>query len=91
MLATLGASALPSSDHELDTDDLHAEDFDVDADDDASGSKPKKKRKLIKSGDKKYGCPHPDCGKAYSRAEHLYRHQLNRMLCCMRHFYTHTY
>lgn len=46
--------------------------------DDISDPKPKKKRKIIKPGDKKYNCPHADCGKAYSRAEHLYRHQLNR-------------
>ena len=46
--------------------------------DDTSSSKPKKKRRIIKESDKKYECPHPECGKAYSRAEHLYRHQLNR-------------
>lgn len=58
----------------------------VDEDDDATwevdgdvDAQPKKKRKVIKNGDKKYHCPHEDCGKAYSRAEHLYRHQLNRM------------
>ena len=57
----------------------------VDEDDDAAwevdgdiDAQPKKKRKVIKNGDKKYHCPHEDCGKAYSRAEHLYRHQLNR-------------
>ncbi|KAI7119968.1 hypothetical protein KC324_g18539 [Hortaea werneckii] len=56
----------------------------VDDDDDATwevdgniDAQPKKKRKVIKNGDKKYHCPHEDCGKAYSRAEHLYRHQLN--------------
>jgi hypothetical protein len=35
--------------------------------------------------DKKFPCPHEGCGKSYSRAEHLYRHQLNRKsiyLCC---------
>lgn len=43
-------------------------------------SKPtKKKRRVIKTPDKKYQCPADDCGKSYSRAEHLYRHQLNRM------------
>ncbi|EME79600.1 uncharacterized protein MYCFIDRAFT_190439 [Pseudocercospora fijiensis CIRAD86] len=40
-------------------------------------TKPKKKRRIIKTSDKKYECPQPDCGKSYSRAEHLYRHQLN--------------
>ena len=46
--------------------------------DELADAKPRKKRKIIKNGDKKYQCPHPDCGKSYSRAEHLYRHQLNR-------------
>nr|POE87805.1 hypothetical protein CFP56_11034 [Quercus suber] len=46
--------------------------------DDLSESKPKKKRRVIKTSDKKYQCPTEDCGKSYSRAEHLYRHQLNR-------------
>ncbi|KAK3075751.1 hypothetical protein LTR53_000689 [Teratosphaeriaceae sp. CCFEE 6253] len=51
--------------------------FEVDEVDDLADTKPRKKRKLIKNSDKKYQCPHGDCGKAYSRAEHLYRHQLN--------------
>ncbi|KAF2774580.1 hypothetical protein EJ03DRAFT_8967 [Teratosphaeria nubilosa] len=46
-------------------------------DDELDDGKPRKKRKLVKNGDKKYQCPHEECGKAYSRAEHLYRHQLN--------------
>ena len=38
-----------------------------------------RKRKRSRKGlDKKYHCPHDGCGKSYSRAEHLYRHQLNR-------------
>lgn len=45
--------------------------------DDLAETKPKKKRRVIKTFDKKYQCPAADCGKAYSRAEHLYRHQLN--------------
>jgi len=53
--------------------------FEVDEVDDLADAKPKKKRKIIKNSDKKYQCPHGDCGKSYSRAEHLYRHQLNRM------------
>ncbi|PGG99176.1 hypothetical protein AJ79_08668 [Helicocarpus griseus UAMH5409] len=38
-----------------------------------------KKRKRSRKGDseKKFDCKHPGCGKSYSRAEHLYRHQLN--------------
>jgi len=46
--------------------------------DEIADNKPKKKRKLVKNGDKKYQCPEGGCGKSYSRAEHLYRHQLNR-------------
>lgn len=42
-------------------------------------NKMERKRKRSRKGlDKKYLCPHEDCGKSYSRAEHLYRHQLNR-------------
>lgn len=38
-----------------------------------------RKRKRSRKGlDKKFDCPHKGCGKSYSRAEHLYRHQLNR-------------
>lgn len=59
------------------------EDQDVEMDDaehevdELAATKPKKKRRVIKTFDKKYECPAKDCGKAYSRAEHLYRHQLN--------------
>ena len=38
----------------------------------------KKRRRSRKGMDKKFECPHEGCGKSYSRAEHLYRHQLNR-------------
>lgn len=40
----------------------------------------KKRRRSRKGLDKKFECPHEGCGKSYSRAEHLYRHQLNRTL-----------
>ena len=39
----------------------------------------RKRRRSRKGLDKKFECPHSGCGKSYSRAEHLYRHQLNRM------------
>ena len=43
------------------------------------GEPPKKKRRVAKPNpDKKFDCKHEGCGKSYSRAEHLYRHQLNR-------------
>lgn len=40
----------------------------------------KKRRKTVKipDKDKKYQCAQPHCGKRYSRAEHLSRHNLNR-------------
>lgn len=56
-------------------DDENAE---VEQVDEADDTQPRKKRRVIQSSDKKYICPHPECGKRYSRAEHLYRHQLNR-------------
>ncbi|KAF2002258.1 hypothetical protein P154DRAFT_144179 [Amniculicola lignicola CBS 123094] len=43
---------------------------------DANGSS-RKRRRSRKGLDKKFECPHEGCGKSYSRAEHLYRHQLN--------------
>jgi hypothetical protein len=40
---------------------------------------PKKRRRVAKpNAEKKFECKHEGCGKSYSRAEHLYRHQLNR-------------
>lgn len=45
----------------------------------ASGAGSSRKRRRSRKGlDKKFECPHEGCGKSYSRAEHLYRHQLNR-------------
>ncbi|KAF2091689.1 hypothetical protein K490DRAFT_31945 [Saccharata proteae CBS 121410] len=46
----------------------------------AGGTSRKRRRSrkgLDKKSDKKFECPHEGCGKSYSRAEHLYRHQLN--------------
>ena len=40
--------------------------------------KPRKRKRSRKGLDKKFDCPFEGCGKSYSRAEHLYRHQLNR-------------
>ncbi|EYE98720.1 putative C2H2 finger domain protein [Aspergillus ruber CBS 135680] len=42
---------------------------------DAAAKKRKRTRKVYT--DKKFVCSHESCGKSYSRAEHLYRHQLN--------------
>ncbi|KAF2125136.1 hypothetical protein P153DRAFT_325611 [Dothidotthia symphoricarpi CBS 119687] len=46
------------------------------ADGEATGGS-RKRRRSRKGLDKKFECPHEGCGKSYSRAEHLYRHQLN--------------
>ena len=81
MMAEVGGGGAGPIDHHIDEDPLSNEDVDEDAEhevDDLEDSKPRKKRRVIKTSDKKYECQHPDCGKAYSRAEHLYRHQLNR-------------
>lgn len=44
----------------------------------SSAEAPSRKRRRSRKGlDKKFECPHPGCGRTYSRAEHLYRHQLN--------------
>ena len=40
--------------------------------------KPRKRKRSRKGLDKNVPCKHDGCGKKYSRAEHLYRHQLNR-------------
>ncbi|KAI4740507.1 hypothetical protein E4T50_09069 [Aureobasidium sp. EXF-12298] len=47
-------------------------------DEDGTNPRPaKRKRTSSKPKDKRYECPHEGCDKSYSRAEHLYRHQLN--------------
>ncbi|EKD19783.1 uncharacterized protein L3040_001872 [Drepanopeziza brunnea f. sp. 'multigermtubi'] len=48
-------------------------------DEHSSGTEgPTRKRRRSRKGlDKKFECPQDGCGKSYSRAEHLYRHQLN--------------
>ncbi|MBE7182682.1 MAG: hypothetical protein INR71_15995 [Terriglobus roseus] len=54
-------------------------DDDMDQGPDGTGAGSSKKRRRSRKGlDKKFECPHDGCGKSYSRAEHLYRHQLNR-------------
>ena len=44
----------------------------------ANGGKPRKRKRSRKRLEKSFVCPFQDCGRSYSRAEHLYRHQLNR-------------
>ncbi|KAF2824391.1 hypothetical protein CC86DRAFT_371739 [Ophiobolus disseminans] len=52
-----------------------SDDGEGDGEDGPGGSR--KRRRSRKGLDKKFECPHEGCGKSYSRAEHLYRHQLN--------------
>lgn len=40
--------------------------------------KPRKRKRSRKGLEKNFPCSFQGCGKSYSRAEHLYRHQLNR-------------
>lgn len=48
---------------------------------DRAGGKQRKRKRSRKGLEKNFPCPHQGCGKSYSRAEHLYRHQLNRKFC----------
>ncbi|KAL2167765.1 hypothetical protein VTG60DRAFT_825 [Thermothelomyces hinnuleus] len=70
------------------SDDKDVEGLDLDDADDKDGGDegqhssnsdgPARKRRRSRKGlDKKFECPEKGCGKSYSRAEHLYRHQLN--------------
>ena len=43
-----------------------------------AGGKQRKRKRSRKGLEKNFPCPQQGCGKSYSRAEHLYRHQLNR-------------
>lgn len=46
--------------------------------DSSANGKPRKRKRSRKGLDKNFPCLQHGCGKSYSRAEHLYRHQLNR-------------
>lgn len=61
-----------------DESDLEMENAPADGTTDSMATKGKKRRRSRKGLDKKYPCKTPGCGKTYSRAEHLYRHMLNR-------------
>ncbi|PYH96534.1 hypothetical protein BO71DRAFT_174137 [Aspergillus ellipticus CBS 707.79] len=67
-----GPKGSHSSDHEV---DLMAEDDAIHAA--LNGASRKRKRARKVQTDRKYDCSFEGCGKSYSRAEHLYRHQLN--------------
>ncbi|KAK3944896.1 zinc finger protein klf1 [Diplogelasinospora grovesii] len=69
------------------SDDKDVEELDIDDGEDgedgnrahsSNSDGPARKRRRSRKGlDKKFECPEKGCGKSYSRAEHLYRHQLN--------------
>lgn len=59
-----------------------AEDESGDAKEGETNGKPRKRKRSRKGLDKNFPCPEQGCGKSYSRAEHLYRHQLNRKAAC---------
>lgn len=51
----------------------------ADMSDDEQQPSKRRRRSRRAPSDRKFECTHEGCGKSYSRAEHLYRHQLNRM------------
>ncbi|KAL2147794.1 hypothetical protein VTI28DRAFT_5566 [Corynascus sepedonium] len=62
----------------LDLDDGEGGDGGDDGAHSSNSEGPARKRRRSRKGlDKKFECPEKGCGKSYSRAEHLYRHQLN--------------
>ncbi|KAK3318310.1 fungal-specific transcription factor domain-containing protein [Apodospora peruviana] len=62
----------------LDIDDPDDGDLDGNHAHSSNSDGPARKRRRSRKGlDKKFECPEKGCGKSYSRAEHLYRHQLN--------------
>lgn len=60
------------------SDDNAEEDLSGDGEAASGAGSSRKRRRSRKGLDKKFECPHEGCEKSYSRAEHLYRHQLNR-------------
>mgnify|MGYP000870232937 CR=1 FL=1 len=60
---------------DMDVSTAHAEQG-TSADTETAAKKRKRTRKA--NSGKRFECKHEGCGKSYSRAEHLYRHQLNR-------------
>ncbi|KAI4187667.1 MAG: hypothetical protein L6R41_002647 [Letrouitia leprolyta] len=61
------------------TSTAKAEDDSDEAKDNVDGThgKPRKRKRSRKGLEKSFPCTYEGCGKSYSRAEHLYRHQLN--------------
>ncbi|EAW12006.1 putative C2H2 finger domain protein [Aspergillus clavatus NRRL 1] len=58
-----------------DSGEMEAETMDTDH---PAAAGPRKRKRIRKvNSDRKFECTHEGCGKSYSRAEHLYRHQLN--------------
>lgn len=74
-------SAIPALDGPRNNRRAHSE-METTSDNEAhaavSATPRKRKRSRKVHSDRKYDCTFEGCGKTYSRAEHLYRHQLNR-------------
>ncbi|KAI0972639.1 fungal-specific transcription factor domain-containing protein [Xylaria arbuscula] len=69
----------PSQADDYDMDDMDSDgEGDIKNGNSSNSEGPVKKRRRSRKGlDKKFECPTEGCGKSYSRAEHLHRHQLN--------------
>ncbi|KAK4193565.1 fungal-specific transcription factor domain-containing protein [Podospora australis] len=73
-----GRTRSRSDDKDVDGLDLDDGDDGGDGAHSSNSEGPARKRRRSRKGlDKKFECPEKGCGKSYSRAEHLYRHQLN--------------
>ncbi|KAI0523686.1 fungal-specific transcription factor domain-containing protein [Xylaria bambusicola] len=70
---------LPNQAEDYEIDDVDSDgDGDIKNENSSNSEGPVKKRRRSRKGlDKKFECPTEGCGKSYSRAEHLHRHQLN--------------
>ncbi|KAL4975263.1 fungal-specific transcription factor domain-containing protein [Aspergillus desertorum] len=66
-MAPLGQGTRPETEMGSDSPDIH----------EANALPRKRKRTRKVQLDRKFDCSYEGCGKSYSRAEHLYRHQLN--------------
>ncbi|RWA03129.1 hypothetical protein EKO27_g11976 [Xylaria grammica] len=67
----------PAGDYDVDDMDSDGEGDNKNGNSSNSEGPIKKRRRSRKGLDKKFECPTEGCGKSYSRAEHLHRHQLN--------------
>src|SRR2546423_14201588 len=79
MTETHNEAQRPRQAEDQEIDDANADQTDSPCDEMPDAPPAKKRRRGAKANsEKKFECKHEGCGKSYSRAEHLYRHQLNR-------------